>query len=149
MNKRKSIADMTERERKLLVIHKPIVCSACGETSALFSKGIGYHPYEWEMNCTLCHRYGIGLSAYTEEHKEIIESLNRLRTRFIAGSSTAELSTEIESLADHYDYLLYNSPCGCGGSLSIAAKPKCIYCDLEIFDSYFHFVDQPIDHGFQ
>lgn len=140
---------MAKRESESLVIHKPIICGACRETSSLFSKVVGYHPYQWEMNCTLCHRHGAGLNGHVKEHIEVIELLNALRSHYISGSSSAELSTKLEGLADQYDHLLHNSRCECGGSLSIAAKPKCIHCDLEIYDSYFHYVDYPIDPGRQ
>ena len=95
------------------------------------------------MNCNLCHRYGIGLDAYVPEHTEVLDALKTLRSRYIQGSSSAELAAEVESLADQFDHILHNAGCECGGRLSIAAKPKCIFCDIEIFDSYFHFVDQP------
>ena len=136
---------MTDREQELMVICKPVVCSVCREESALFAKGVGYHPYEWEMNCTLCHRYEIGLDAYDPEHAEVLSALQVLRQRHNAGSSTAELAAEVENLADKYDHILHYRVCECGGKLSIAAKPKCIFCDIEIFDSYFHFVDQPCE----
>ena len=145
MSRKKFKEKMTEREKALMVICKPVVCSVCREESALFAKGVGFHPYEWEMNCNLCHRYGIGLDSYVPEHSEILEMLQVLRKRYIAGSSTAELATVVENLADKFDHLLHYANCECGGRLSIAAKPKCIFCDIEIFDSYFHFVDQPCE----
>ena len=146
MTQKKFKGEMTEREKELMVICKPVFCSVCREDSALFAKGVGFHPYEWEMNCNICHRHGIGLDAYAPEHKEVLEILQALRERYIAGSSTAELAAEVENLAGKYDHILYNAGCECGGRRSIAAKPKCIFCDIEIFDSYFHFVDQPCEH---
>lgn len=143
MTKKRSDQAMTDREQALMVVCKPIVCSACRETSALFAKGVGFQPYQWEMNCNLCHRYGIGVDGYSPGHSEILEALQALRSRYIDGSSTADLSAEVERLADNFDPLLHNAACECGGRLSIAAKPKCLFCDIEIFDSYFHFVDQP------
>jgi hypothetical protein len=136
--------EMTDREKELMVIRRPVLCSACREASALFVKGVGFHPYEWEMNCTPCHRYGVGLDAYVAEHKEVLKALNILRDRYVAGSSTAGMAREVERLAYQFDGILINAECECGGRLSIAAKPKCIFCDVEIFDSYFHFVDQPV-----
>jgi hypothetical protein len=145
MKKTRFKVEMTDREKELMVVGRPLVCGACREVSALFAKGVGFHPYEWEMNCNVCHRYGIGLDMYVPEHTEALEALQALRKRYIAGSSTAELATEVENLADKFDRILHNARCECGGRLSIAAKPKCIFCDVEIFDSYFHFVDQPLD----
>ena len=145
MTKKQNKEEMTDREQELMVICKPVVCSACREESALFVKGVGFHPYEWEMNCSLCHRYGIGLHAYVPEHTEVLEALQSLRERYIAGSSTSDLETEVENLAYKFDNILHNAGCECGGRLSISAKPKCIFCDIEIFDSYFHFVDQPCE----
>ena len=82
------------------------------------------------MNCSLWHRYGIGLDAYVPEHAEVLEVLQALRERYIAGSSTAELETEVENLADKYDHLLHYANCECGGKMSIAAKPKCFFCNI-------------------
>lgn len=145
MKKKQFKGEMTDREKELMVVCKPVVCGACREESALFAKGVGFHPYEWEMNCSLCHRYGIGIDAYVCEHAEVLEALQALRGRYIAGSSTAELEAEVENLADEFDHILHNAGCECGGRLSIAAKPKCMFCDIEIFDSHFHFVDQPCE----
>lgn len=136
---------LTAREKELMVVRRPLICNACREVSALFAKGVGYHPYEWEMNCSFCHRYAIGLDAYEPKHTEVFKKLQELRKQHVAGSSTVELAGEVESLAAQYDDLLSYAECECGGRLSIAAKPKCIYCDVEIFDSYFHFVDQLVD----
>lgn len=143
--KKKYKGELTDREKELMVICKPVVCRVCREESALFAKGVGYHPYEWEMNCSLCHRYGIGLDAYVPEHTEVLKALQALRKRHNASDSTAELAVEVENIADKFDHILHNRECECGGKLSIAAKPKCIFCDIEIFDSYFHFVDQPCE----
>ena len=133
---------MTDREKELMAIRKPVVCQTCRETSAIFPKAVGFHPYEWEMNCTLCHHYAVGLDAYDPRHEEVINALQELRKEFLAGKSTDALSSQIENLAYYYDSVLINAKCECGGILSIAAKPKCVFCDLEIFDSYFHFADQ-------
>jgi hypothetical protein len=95
------------------------------------------------MNCSLCHRYAVGLDAYLPQHGEVVEALVSLRERFVSGASTEELKAEIELLAERFDGLLSNAECECGGRLSIAAKPKCVFCDIEIYDSYFHVADQP------
>jgi hypothetical protein len=137
---------MTEREKDLTSLGKPVVCVSCRETSYLYPKGVGYHPYQWEMNCNLCHHYAIGLDAYIPEHTVVVKTLEQLRKRYIDGQSNRELEREIHALAQEFDSILDNRVCGCGGSLSITAKPKCIYCDIEIFDSYFHVADEA-PHG--
>jgi hypothetical protein len=136
---------MTEREKELMAPGRPVVCPVCREVSALFPKAVGFHPYQWEMNCSLCHRYDVGLDAYVAGHREVVEALCALRERYIEGESTAELAGEVGALAGRFDAVLSNAVCECGGRLSIAAKPKCIFCDVEVFDSYFHVADQPVD----
>ena len=128
-----------------MAVGKPIVCPACRETSYLYPKGVGYQPYQWEMSCDLCHRYAIGLDAYIAEHTEVVEALQALRERYLNGESSQSLQGPVEALADQFDGILDNRRCECGGKLSLAAKPKCLYCDIEIFDSYFHFADEPAD----
>ena len=93
------------------------------------------------MNCTLCHLYGLGVDAYVPEHVALYKKLNLLRGRYIKGETSNDLEHEIANLSDEYDNRLDNRLCECGGRLSISAKAKCIYCDLEIFDSYFHYSD--------
>ena len=137
---------MTEREKDLMSLGKPVVCSSCREKSYLYPKGVGHHPYLWEMNCNLCHRYNIGLDAYIPEHTDVVKRLQKLREKYISGKSTQELEKEINSLAEEFDKELSNRVCECGGSLSTSSKPKCIYCDIEVFDSYFHIVDEA-PHG--
>ena len=143
MNKKKNSfnVQMTERETELMSLGKPIVCPACRETSYLYPKGVGYQPYIWEMNCNLCHLHNLGLDAYVTEHEELYEKLVQLRNRYIAGETSKELENEINNLSEEFDNKLNNRICECGGHLSISAKPKCIFCDLDIFDSYFHFTD--------
>jgi hypothetical protein len=136
---------MTDREKDLMAIGKPAVCPACRETSYLYPKGVGYQPYQWEVNCSLCHRYAIGLDAYIPQHKEAVEALQALRERYLNGESSEALAGRIEVLAEQYDDLLSSRSCECSGSLSISAKPKCIYCDIEIVDSYFHVADDRPD----
>jgi len=121
---------------------RPVLCSVCRETSYLFPKGVGFHPYEWEMNCNLCHRYAVGLDAYVPQHTEAVKVLQKLRERHVKGESTDELSSEVELLAEQFDDVMGSGQCECGGALSISAKPKCIFCDIEIFNSYFHVADE-------
>lgn len=136
---------MTDREKELMALGRSVVCPVCREVSALFPKGVGFHPYQWEINCSFCHRYEVGLDAYVPQHAEAVEALQALRNRYVTGASTEELAMEVESLAEQFDAVLSNAECECGGRLSIAAKPKCIYCDVEVFDSYFHVADQPVE----
>ncbi len=133
---------MTEREKELMALGAPVVCTVCRETSHLFPKGVGYHPYQWEMNCSMCHCYAVGLDAYISEHTEVVKELERLREKYLNGASTQDLENKIDALAEQFDGILSNRECACGGTLSIAAKPKCIYCDIEIFESYFHVADE-------
>ena len=142
MKKNPFNVEMTDREKELMAVGRPVVCPACRELSALFPKGVGFHPYEWEMNCTLCHCYAVGLDAYISEHEEPLNALKALRERYVAGESATELAEEVEILAEQFDGVLSNGECECGGRLSIAAKPKCVFCDIEVSDSYFHFADQ-------
>lgn len=120
---------------------KPVTCPACREISYLYPKGIGPQPYMWEMNCNLCHLSNLGVNAYIPEHEELYKRLNLLRKQYIEDASSEELQSEIEELAEEYDGELDNRLCECGGYLSISATPKCIYCDVEISDSYFHYSD--------
>ena len=133
---------MSDREKELMAVGRPVQCPSCRETSYLYPKAVGHHPYEWEMNCNLCHSYAVGLNAYEEGHAELIKPLESLRSRYLAGESSKQLEQEIDRLAEEGDAVLLNRVCACGGSLSIAAKPKCIYCDVELFDSFFHVADE-------
>ncbi len=132
---------MEDRELELMSIRKPVMCPACRETSYLYPKAVGHHPYIWEMNCGLCHLYNFGVNAYLQGHDELHTKLGKLRERYIKGETSAELESEVNNLSAEYDNTLDNRICDCGGSLSISAKPKCIYCDVEIFDSFFHYAD--------
>ncbi len=49
------------------------------------------------------------------------------------------MKNEIYNHSEEHDSVLDNRFCECDGHLSIIAKPKCIYCDIEIFDSFFHY----------
>lgn len=51
------------------------------------------------------------------------------------------MNNEIYNLSEEHDSVLDNRFCECGGHLSRIAKPKCIYCDIEIFDSFFNYTD--------
>lgn len=133
---------MSDREKDLMSLGKPVLCSACRETSCLYPKAVGYQPYIWEVNCSLCHRYDLGLNAYISAHRTAVVALGKLRDKYLEGASSQELENAIDSLAEEYDCILDNQICDCGGKLSVSAKPKCIYCDIEIFDSYFHVADQ-------
>ncbi len=124
-----------------MVVGKPVVCLACRETSYLYAKGVGFHPYIWEMNCQLCHSFALAVDAYKAEHEELYKSLVQLRGQYIQGMNGGVLEKEIIDLAEEFDKELDNRLCQCGGHLSISAKPKCIYCDIEIADSYFHYSD--------
>lgn len=132
---------MSEREKELMSAGRPVQCPVCRETSYLYPKAVGHHPYEWEMNCTLCHRYAVGLNAYEEGHSDLVKILETLRSRYLAGEALQDLGAEVNRLAEDNDAVLLNRVCDCGGILSIAAKPKCIYCDVEISDSFFHVAD--------
>ena len=145
MNKKNPFkVQMTEREKELMAMGRPVQCPACRETSYLYPKAVGHHPYEWEMNCSLCHRYAVGLSAYEAGHEDLIHKLEGLRTRYLAGETSEQLAKEVSMLAADHDAVLLNSRCECGGTLSIAARPKCIFCDIEISDSFFHVADEPL-----
>ena len=132
---------MTERQKEIMSLGKPVVCPVCRETSYLHPKGSVSQPYIWEMNCSLCHLTGSAVNAYIPEHEELYKILNTLLTRHIEGETSEDLKREIDALAEEYDNKLDNRLCECGGYLSISAKPKCIFCDVEISDSYFHYAD--------
>ena len=134
---------MTDREKDLMTLGKPIVCPSCRETSYLYPKGVGHQPYLWEANCSLCHRYNVSLDAYIPEHEETVKILQKLRQRYLKGESTQQLEQEMNDLSEQLYNIVGKEQCECGGTLSIIDKPKCIYCDIEIFDSYFHVADEP------
>ncbi len=120
---------------------KPVACPACRSTSYLYPKGVGHQPYIWEMNCDLCHHYNLAINGHLPEHEELYKRLCRLRKRYIEDETGMDLEHEMNELAEEYDDALDNRLCGCGGHLSISAKPKCIFCDVEIAGSYFHYSD--------
>ena len=96
------------------------------------------------MNCSQCHRYAVGLSAYEAGHEGLIHKLEGLRTRYLSGETSEQLEKEVSMLAADNDVVLLNRLCECGGTLSIAARPRCIFCDLEISASFFHVADESI-----
>ena len=144
MNKNKRFnIDMTEREKDLMALGKPMICTSCRETSYLYPKGVGHQPYLWESNCSLCHRCSVSLDAYVPEHNDIVKKLQNLRQKYLDGLSVEEIELEMNKISE----LLYSKTgkekCECGGNLSIFEKPKCMFCDIVIFDSYFHVADEP------
>jgi len=136
---------MEDRELELMIMGKPVICQACREISYLYPKAVGHQPYYWEMNCTFCHKFNLGVNAYNQE--KLHYKLNELRVRYLYGATSADLESEINDLAVEYDNKLENRICECGGYLSISAKPKCIYCEVEIFDSFFHYLDETPKSG--
>ncbi len=134
--------NMENRELELMTMGRPVVCPACRETSYLYPKAVGHQPYIWEMNCNLCHKFNLGVNAYNKEHEELHYKLNQLRERYLKGETSTDIESEINDFAEEYDNKLNNQICECGGHLSICAKPKCIYCDVVIFDSFFHYSDE-------
>ena len=97
------------------------------------------------MNCGLSHQYGIGLDATAPGHINFSEALQALRNWYIVGRSTAALGAEVDNLADGFDHLMHNAGCEGGGGSSIAAKPKCVFRAIEIFDSDRDFVEHPCE----
>ena len=130
---------ISNREVKLMTFGQPVVCPSCGKTSYIYPKAVGHQPYIWEINCKQCHLFNLGLNGYLSKHKEVVNKLDQLRERYINGTSTPELKKDILELSKLYDPILDNRKCECSGYLSISAKPRCIYCDVVIFDSYFHY----------
>lgn len=133
---------MTEREKNLMFSGKPIVCPACKETSYLYPKGIGHQPYMWELNCNICHRFNVGLNAYIPEQTEAVNKLQKLREKYLEGATTQGLELDMVNLSKQLYEVIDKEQCECGGTLSILNKPKCIHCDVEIFNSYFHVTDE-------
>jgi hypothetical protein len=130
---------MTNREKDLLVFGKPVLCPVCKKTSYLYPKAVGYQPYIWEVNCGSCHVFDLGINACNPGHEQLHNSLSKLRERYFNGETSAVFVEDIKELARVYDQTLKNRVCVCGGNFSIAANPKCIHCDVDIFNSYFHY----------
>ena len=136
-SKRKSENAQYRRYWDLMTVGFPVECPECSKPVALIPKAVGMSAGNWEVNCIDCHNAtSRGLSGYTERSayntlEELLEDyrMNRL----------THIDAAVHELAKRYDSQLPDATCHCGGSYSIAAKPRCIYCDAVVIDSYFHF----------
>ena len=94
------------------------------------------------MNCTICSNKNLALDPYDKMHLNIISELNKLIEQYQKEETREKVISQIVSLAEKYDQYLLYSVCECGGNLSIAAYPKCPYCDIEITGYIFHYADE-------
>lgn len=133
---------MIHTENEEMTMGRAVQCPDCQRRSYLYPKAVGYQPYLWEINCTRCHRFDIGLNAYTPDHQFAVESLEQLRETCLNRADPQALHAQVGLLASKYDSVLATKKCECGGDLSIVAKPRCLFCDAVISDSFFHFVDE-------
>ncbi len=91
----------------------------------------------WEVNCLNCHYTASrGLCGYSNE--TAYRQLEELREDYLMGK-LAHINAGVYELARHYDSQLPEKKCRCGGCFSLAAKPRCIYCNAVLIDSFFHY----------
>lgn len=133
---------MVNTEKEFMTMGRAVTCPQCQKTSYLYPKATGMQPYLWEMNCSKCHLFNLGIDVYAPDHKNIAEQLEQLRDEFILGAKPLQIQTAIQNLAKKFDHLLSNKGCECDGTMSIAAKPRCMHCGTVVIDSYFHYVDE-------
>ena len=119
-----------------------INCPSCRRQLRLYPKCPGPFEQGWMMNCTICSNKNLALDPYDKTHLNIISELNKLIEQYQKEETREEVISQIELLAEQYDQYLYHYVCECGGNLSIAAYPKCPYCDIEITGYTFHYVDE-------
>ena len=120
----------------LMTVGLPVECPQCKRRVGLFPKAIGMGAGNWEVNCSDCHNASYqGLSGYT--HDLAYSQLEELREQYLIGK-VEDIDTQNQKLANLYDSKLPWQKCDCGGHFSLAAKPRCIYCNAVLIDSYFH-----------
>ena len=136
ITKHKSENAQYRRYWDLMTVAFPVECPQCKKKVGLFPKAIGMGAGNWEVNCSDCHHASYqGLSGYTDE--SAYGKLEELRENYLIGKLD-RLDAQVHELANLYDSKLPEQKCNCGGHFSLAAKPRCIYCNAVLIDSYFH-----------
>ena len=142
MEKRKSENWQYRRYWDMITVALPVECPQCHQQVGLFPKAVGMGAGNWEINCSNCHNVASrGLCGYTNQR--VYSKLEELREDYMMGRLNL-INAEIHKLATQYDSQLPEKKCSCGGRFSLAAKPRCIYCDAVLIDSFFHCSGQVV-----
>lgn len=124
---------------RLITVGQPVACASCGADERISPKGYGMGAGHWELNCTSCHRYRPLLSAYrSPEQRALLRRLQVLAQRFKLARDVPEVLRELEVLATQETAAGLAEECECGGTHSVAARPRCGTCAGVLIDSPFH-----------
>lgn len=115
-------------------------CPACGSVERISPRAIGMSAANWEVPCDSCHRYRPLLNAdRSPAERELIRTLRALARDFAKSPNPDPILARVEGLALRHDSLLPAERCVCGGTFSLAARPRCSSCQAVLVDSPFHF----------
>ena len=131
------------RSLQLRTVRAPTTCPQCGAE-------LNISPQVWGMgssfaaHCTRCHRRGPDrLSAYGRTGAAYQEMV-AVEDDFLRSRGLDRIESRMLDIAAAYDHFVNGSPCACGGTFSLAAKPRCPLCDAVVIDSCFNIVDLPV-----
>lgn len=119
-------------------------CPACGSVERISPKAIGMGAADWEVSCDSCHRNRPLLNAYrSAAERELLQTLGTLARDFAKSPDPDPILAQVEQLALRHDSMLPPERCPCGGTFSLAARPRCSSCQAVLIDSPFHFTLPP------
>jgi hypothetical protein len=111
------------------------MCPACGKECFLSAKARGMAAGTWLACCLSCSNTTV-LDGYV--HPREYDALMAVEKEFLLAAN-APWQVQVARLASAADMKLDSRRCSCGGSFSVAAKPRCPHCRHILLDSCFHF----------
>jgi len=132
------------RYSMLITVGRVVSCTGCGAAGRLSPKGYGMGGGQWEVNCSGCHRHRSGLNASrSPAEAALVKRLQVLWQSFKLGEDVPGILDEVSEI-EGFDDLARSTEqderCGCGGTHSVAARPRCEHCRDVLLDSPFHVV---------
>lgn len=126
------------RYMSLITVRRQVTCPGCGsDENWLSQKSSGFSP-SFELCCTQCDEVSRGLSPY---EAPVTGPLSDLQHDFVLGRNVERIDSAIERLSREHRERRGEERCKCGGSFSIAAKPRCHRCRSVLADTFFHYND--------
>jgi hypothetical protein len=128
------------RYLELIAVGRQVTCPNCGSNENYLSqKGTGHSP-SFELCCTQCDKVSARINPYVES--SLWGRLSDLQQDFMLGRELDRIGPAIDKLSQEYAGRIGATHCSCGGSLTIAAKPRCHRCRSILADTSFHYNDQ-------
>jgi len=127
-----------DRYLRLLTVGRPKKCSYCHTENYLYPKRVGYHS-DWELCCDKCSRVDYqAMSTKDPSHAPLLSRLRVEYDAFLKKEHYPDMTRSLETMNEEW---AQGTECSCGGSISIAAKPRCICCNRILMHSFFHYAD--------